>query len=808
MGGLLGEIFSQNSLPPSLSQLENLKILNLDKNPLNPELKQAYKQGVPKVLIYLRAKSKAQITLSEAKLILIGEGEVGKTCLMDALLGKRWQEHPSTHGIEIQQFKIIDQSTKKEITFNGWDFGGQRIYRPTHQLFFSAPAVYLVVWKPREGSQAGQIKEWIQLIKRREPSAKILVVATHGGPLQSQPDVDRQELWDLFGKETIVDFLSVDSKPDEQGNRKGIENLKISIAKIAAKLPEVGRTVPANFIEVLEALRNKGVPYLPLKEVLAICRAHNMEDETASLFLSISHQLGHLTHYENNLNLRDIVILHPDWLATAISYVLEDKETRDAHGLVKFSRLSQLWNNPNRPEGNQYDKSLHYIFLRLMEYFDISYRVAGLSKDNENDPISLIAQLVPDTTPENDDFNRAWTKVLAAGDIQQTQICRIVDAQNGQSANAEGLFFQLIVRLHRFSLGRTHYNDSLHWQRGIILDDDYNGKALLRHLGNDVHITVRAPFPERFLTMLTEEVKYLVENTWEGLKCEVMVPCISPCGKDMPGAGLFNVRNLLESIKEGQPKYPCPTCNKWQNIGELLRNAPSATESVPIENLQYQFDIIKDKLDIVDSNTRRLLSQVDKSYGDLLQILTDEAQHGPRLFSLFPIDRSNFNPKEWIRSKFRLVLWCEHSRLPLPVLNGVNSKKGVYELEIERKWFTKSAPYLKILLSTLGMVLPVATSTTKLILDDVAYKLIEEQLDFGKSIVDLTIKELENIGALIEPTDQIEFEHGVAIRGNDSTLRELHTLLRAKDPSFGDLVRVINKRQEFLWVHEKFANEY
>jgi len=40
--------------------------------------------------------------------------------------------------------------------------------------------------------------------------------------------------------------------------------------------------------------------------------------------------------------------------------------------------------------------------------------------------------------------------------------------------------------------------------------------------------------------------------------------------------------------------------------------------------------------------------------------------------------------------------------------------------------------------------------------------------------------------------------------------RELHALLKAKDPSegFGGLVRVMNKRQEFLWVHEKFAGEY
>ncbi len=41
-------------------------------------------------------------------------------------------------------------------------------------------------------------------------------------------------------------------------------------------------------------------------------------------------------------------------------------------------------------------------------------------------------------------------------------------------------------------------------------------------------------------------------------------------------------------------------------------------------------------------------------------------------------------------------------------------------------------------------------------------------------------------------------------------LRELHALLKAKDPSygFGGLIRAMNKRQEFLWVHEKFASEH
>ncbi len=796
-------------LPASLAQLENLTELDLANNPLNTELRVAYDQGLSGVKAYLRAKLLGgQITLNEAKLILIGEGEVGKTSLLYALRGDIWIEKlPTTHGIQIKPVQLIIPKTKSTITLNGWDFGGQPIYRPTHQLFFSAPAIYLVVWKPREGPQQGFVKEWIQLVKRREPSAKIIVVATHGGPNQRQPDIDRQELWDMFGKETVVRFFFVDSKPDENGKRKGIEKLKWAIARIAATLPEVGRSVPRSFADVRQALHEKGVPYLPLQEVLQICRAHNMDDEIAKLFITISHRLGHLTHYENDPILRDLVILRPDWLATAMSYVFDDEETRNMHGLVNFSRLSYLWNNPTRPAEDRYPDFLHSIFLRLMERFDLSYRVADPDSKAEADPISLIGQLVPDVRPAN--YANAWGTSPVAGDIQQTQICRIVDATNGQSANAEGLFYQLIVRLHKYSLGRVDYKESVHWQRGLVLEDEYRSRAFLEHIGTDIRITVRSPFPEGLLSTLTREVKYLVERFWKGLRCDVMVPCIEPCGKNAPGTGLFNVTSLMESKREGEPKYPCPVCNKWQNIDSLLRNAPAATKSISLADLQSEFESLRDEIKgELHANTRRVLSQINKTYTDLLQVLSDEAKEGPRLFSFFPVDRSNFSPKEWIRAKFRLVLWCEHSRLPLPVLNDGDMRKGVYDLELDREWFKKSAPYLKFLTGTLGMVLPVASSSIKLALDESAYKLIEEQLDFSKSVIDAAIGETAKIGDFLGSAETTKLEHGVATRADGSTLRELHALLKAKDPSFGGLVRVMNKRQEFLWVHERFASEY
>ena len=471
-------------LPSTLGQLARLRELHLNGNPLNPELAAAYEEGLDDVKRYLRAKAEAQVVLNEAKLILIGEGEVGKSCLLGALRGDPWEEgRPTTHGIEIKPVKVTDPATGMEITLNGWDFGGQRVYRPTHQLFFSAPAVYLVVWKPREGPQQGFVKEWIKLVKHREPEAKILVVATHGGPKERQPDIDRQEIWDLFGKETVIDFFHVDSRPStlnkktgkRTGERKGIKELENAIARVAAGLPEMGRSFPKHWQEVREKLSKSKQAYLPLDLVFAICEQHKIEEDDARLLLRICRRVGDLICYEHDPALRDIVVLKPDWLATAISFVLDDEQTRKVgHGLVSFERLGQLWNDPERLEEHRYPAKLHPIFRRLMERFDLSYRIAEAG-GTEADDASLIAQLVPDVRP---DPVPGWPASPAAGDAQQVQICRIVDAAQNQSATAEGLFYQLIVRLHKYSLGRADYASSVHWQRGLVLEDDTGGAGV------------------------------------------------------------------------------------------------------------------------------------------------------------------------------------------------------------------------------------------------------------------------------------------------------------------------------------------
>lgn len=801
-------------LPPSLGQLQFLAELNLDKNPLNPELAAAYEQGLDAVKAYLRAKAEdGEIILNEAKLILVGEGAVGKTSLLAALRRDPFvEERETTHGIEvdIKSLQVKDPKEGTEITLNGWDFGGQNIYRHTHQLFFTAPAIYLAVWEPRRGPEQCRVSEWIKMIKHRaydesrpEERPRILVVATHGGPKERLGHIDEQALRDEFG-DLIAGFHHVDSRPDEKGVYYGLDDLIKAIGREAAAIPSVGRTVPLSWKKVLEAIRQRSekTPYLHYKAFEELCKKQNVSSELAATYAIILNELGHLINYRNDESLKDTVILKADYLSKAVSFVLEDKVTKEARGLVQHQRLGTLWNNPDRPEEERYPLPLHPVFLRLMTKFDLSYQV--VMAQAEAPPTSLMAQLVPSQRSEG--WEQDWS--LKDGDLERTQVCRVLDAVTGRTVEAEGLMYRLIVRLHRYSLGRDNYDHSRHWKTGMLLDDGYNGRAFIEEIGGDVYVTVRAAYPERFLHQLCSEVQWLVEHFWKGLDARLYLPC--------PGVnckGLLEIDEIMDYKASGASEVRCSVCRKFHRIDPLMATGQSkpALNTALAELRKGQQQILEGQkrgFGEVRTELRTLMSQADEQYANLLAWLSDPAKEGPRLFSFEPVNRSKFNPRSWTSEKFRLTLWCEHAQQPLPLLEGADPKEGVIEVELTRKWFKKAAPVLKVLTGTLSLILPVAASGLKLTMDETAYKAIEDQLDFGQEIIDASLDGGEKTIDWLEGGDETKLDGGIKVRAEGSVLHELHAILKAKDPDFGGLKRVQNKRREFLWVHERFVEKY
>ena len=136
------------------------------------------------------------------------------------------------------------------------------------------------------------------------------------------------------------------------------------------------------------------------------------------------------------------------------------------------------------------------------------------------------------------------------------------------------------------------------------------------------------------------------------------------------------------------------------------------------------------------------------------------------------------------------------------------------------------APYARFVAATLSLVLPVAGSAVKLAMTETAYKQIEKNLDLSQKSFSALLGAGGAAGKWMAHDDEADLsdyaDQAKEMRGyplderhygrpraaHGGLLRELQALLRKRDPGFGGLKRVQNKRREFLWIHPRFEKEY
>ncbi len=232
---LLADNNQLTTLPKELADLlERGLELHLQGNPLHQPLPELVQRGVDAIAAYLRSLEDATPQY-EAKVLLVGEGNVGKTSLVAALRGEPFmKDRPTTHGIEIQPLSLPHPHLGSAMTLRTWDFGGQEVYRITHQFFFSRRALYLVVWQPRQGQEQNEVEGWLRRTRLRVgEDTRVLVVVTHCD--ERNPELNYPRLRQAFPG-MLAGQYTVDSK-----SGTGINHLRQAIASEAAALPQMGR---------------------------------------------------------------------------------------------------------------------------------------------------------------------------------------------------------------------------------------------------------------------------------------------------------------------------------------------------------------------------------------------------------------------------------------------------------------------------------------------------------------------------------------------------------------------------------------
>ncbi len=185
-----------SSLPSSMKVLTNLTSLQLQGN---PEL------GIPEELLetrdakkildyYFRTRESDARPLNEAKLILVGRGEVGKTSLVDRLIHERFEPQNKTEGIQITKWSI--RLGTDDVLLHVWDFGGQEIMHATHQFFMTERSLYVLVLDGRLGAEDTDVEYWLKLIESFGGDSPVIVVLNK---IQAHPfDLNRRGLLEKY----------------------------------------------------------------------------------------------------------------------------------------------------------------------------------------------------------------------------------------------------------------------------------------------------------------------------------------------------------------------------------------------------------------------------------------------------------------------------------------------------------------------------------------------------------------------------------------------------------------------------------
>jgi internalin A len=529
--------FSNNQIsviPDSISKLSNLTYLALRGNPITnipPEII----DGNPRAAIsYLKATTKRP--LNELKVLLVGEGDVGKTSLLKSIQGKPFDDRElKTPGINIEQLWFPTQSDP--VRLNLWDFGGQRVMHNTHQFFLTKRSLYLLVLDNRKNEQQNRIEYWLKLIETYGGDSPVIII---GNCADEHPfDLKQRTLQKKYPQ--IKKFIATSCKTGQ-----GIPELRNLITTQIDQIPHVRDLLPGNWFTIktqLEAMQTS-TDFISYEKYQDLCHhADITTPQDQKTLIGFLHDLGIILNFQDDLRLQDTNVLNPEWVTSGVYDILNNHDLMvKKRGVLKLSDLPNILKHIDR-----YPEPKRPFLMGLLEKFELCFKLDGYNPDRY-----LISDLLPIDEP----------------DIDQYEIATL-HFQYHYEISPSSIISRFIVRNH------TMIYKTMLWRSGAVLTQDI-AKALVRaddedtfisikvqgNRGNALLSTIRADFDKIHRTIPHLAVReYLVIREFDKGQYtdrEVPVDYNYLCDLDrqriteapLPQLkGTYNLRDLLEGVE-------------------------------------------------------------------------------------------------------------------------------------------------------------------------------------------------------------------------------------------------------------------
>jgi internalin A len=506
----------------------------LKDNPLKKPPIEIVKQGNDAVLRYFNEKLEPKY---EAKILIVGEPEAGKTSLMKKITDPAYvipAKEDSTMGIQVIQWYCSFNNLPESVQLNIWDFGGQEMQYLTHQFFLSSDALYILLTSARKDYD--NLDYWFNIISllgknENNENSELLVVANEIQMQEGQVNksFDTKKYQDLYPHLPFQFYpVNLATEFDKDGR---FAVLFHSIKKSLIKLPVLGKPLPVKWGIARKRLRDLKVNYLSIQEYLAVCREADIDEKLAIDLSSYLHKIGEVVHF----NADNYIILNPKWAMEGIYSILRRKDIEENDGHFTQQQVYAIWEylNYSLPERN--------LFLSLMskDSFEVAYKIPN-KKDEYIAP-----QLLSLTQPDY-----AWNKT---GALQFRYFYPFMP---------KGIVTRLIVRMHEAI--KYENGKGLVWRTGVYFEK--NGctakveETKIVATGQQViNIEVQGYKNNRKLLLydICRTIEGIHNDSFSKINFERQIPCNCDHCKTLTQPYFYDYSQLMEYLKEGIYRIRC-----------------------------------------------------------------------------------------------------------------------------------------------------------------------------------------------------------------------------------------------------------
>jgi internalin A len=422
-----------------------------------------------------RVQFKQARHLNEAKVLFVGQGEVGKTSLIKRLLNLDFDPiEPKTDGIDIRKWNVSVDG--RNIRLNIWDFGGQEIMHATHQFFLTRRSLYVLVIAARKDEFQNNLEYWLKLIQSFGSNSPIIVVINKTEKIHV--DLAKRSLQEKYPN--IKRFVETSCKTGT-----GIQELKRAILEVLSNLEFVNDLVDERWMRVKRRLEKNEDDFMEYDKYQALCQEEGVSEPIQQKnLIRFLHDLGTVLNFgysdtseRLDVRLENTNVLNPEWITQGVYAILNSNELGEQNGVIQLEQLDGILDKVKYPKEKQI-----YI-IEMMKKFELCFELDG----------------------ERDKF------LVVAGNLTKDEP-NIAKWVTGNSLKFEyhynflpgSVISRFIVRMYQ------HRIENLYWRTGIAISFDENDALIKADLTDNrifVYVSGNNKRRRELLAIIRSELK-------------------------------------------------------------------------------------------------------------------------------------------------------------------------------------------------------------------------------------------------------------------------------------------------------------